>query len=44
MFSHFLLTYTNVLFSYYTMSSEQIQEKYYGNGLGKKDKISLGVQ
>ena len=28
----------------YTVSSEQILEKYYGNGLGKKDKTSLGVK
>ena len=28
-----------VLFSYYTVSSEQIQEKYYGNGLGQKTRL-----
>ena len=44
MLGHCLLTYTNCTFSYYIVSSEQIQEKYYGNGLSKKDKTSLGVQ
>ena len=44
LFGHFLLPIQTVLFSYYTVSSAQIQEKYYGNGLGKKDKTSLGVQ
>ena len=34
-------TIQTVLFSYYTVSSEQIQEKYYGNGLVKKDKKAL---
>ena len=42
LFGHFLLPIQTVLFSYYTVSSEQIQEKCYGNGLGKKDKKSLG--
>ena len=44
LFGHFLLPIQTVLFSKYTLSSAQIQEKYYGNGLGKKDKTSLGVQ